>query len=170
MIKMCAQHDFEIIVYNSEISTDLILNQKFVPDNLKDSIKASNVLFLPKIINDKPFYEVETLDLFRYFRNAVEEGFKPELCVSDDDFQFRREEAAEEFFVLGWFLIKYAVIKPFIKKLKEYLLKKLKRNIPIELKITAKKTKMTKTVDLEYKGLPDHIDRILDKLEDFWNE
>ncbi|MFX1298014.1 MAG: hypothetical protein ACFFD2_24585 [Promethearchaeota archaeon] len=167
---MCAQQDFEITINDSEVSTDSLLNQEFVPDSLKDSIRASNVLFVPKFIKDIPLYEVETLDLFNYFKKMESEGFKPELCVSDDDFKFRREEAVKEYMVLGWFLVKYAIIKPFIKKLKEYMLRKLKMNKPIELKLTIKKTKQTKTVDLEYKGLPDHIDYIFDKLEDFWDE
>ncbi len=76
MIKMCGQQDFELTINDSEISTDSIINQEFVPDSLKESIKASNVLFIPKIIEDKPFYEVETLDLFHYFRNMESEGFK----------------------------------------------------------------------------------------------
>ncbi|KKM75969.1 hypothetical protein LCGC14_1384860 [marine sediment metagenome] len=167
---MCVQQDFEITINDSEISTDSILNQEFVPDSLKDSIKASNVLFVPKIINNKPFYEVETLDLFNYFKNMESEGFKTELCVTDDDFQFRKEEGLKEYIVLGWLFVKYVVIKPFFKKLKEYMLRKVKINMPIELKVTVKKTKQTKTIDINIKGLPDSIDHALDKLKDFWNE
>ena len=170
MIIMCPQQDFEIQINNSELSLEIILNQDYVPEDLKNTIRSSNLLFIPKIIKDKPYFEIETLDLFNHFKKLEPDGFKTEICVAEKDFQYRREESVKDYIVLGWFFVKYAVIKPFIKRLKEYVMRKFKFNTPIELKVTAKKTKQTKMVDLEYKGLPDHIDHILDKLEDFWNE
>lgn len=167
---MCPQQEFEILIKNSEISIEMILNQDYVAEDLKESIRSSNLLFIPKIIQDKPYFEIESLDLFNHFKKLGSEVLKTEICVADKDFQYRREEAVKDYVVLGWFFVKYAVLKPFIKRVKEYSMRKFKINTPIELKVLVKKTKKIKIVDLEYKGLPDHIDRILDKLEDFWNE
>ncbi|MEJ2248654.1 MAG: hypothetical protein P8Y97_03220 [Candidatus Lokiarchaeota archaeon] len=167
---MSTKQKFEITINLSDISKDIILNKEYVPNNLKENIRASDILFIPNIIEDKPLYEVETLDLFNYFKSQESEGLKSEICVADDEFQYRREEAVPEFIALGWFLVKYVVIKPFLRKLKEYIIRKFKKDTPIELKLSIKHSERTKVVEIKYKGLPDHIDTIFSRLEEFWNE
>lgn len=170
MIKMNSQPDYDIEMKTSDLTIESIINQEYVPIGIKDSIRKANLLFIPKIINSKPYFEIETLDLFNYFKDLESEGLKTEICVADEDFQYRRDEAVEDYLFIGWFFLKYIVLKPFINKLKEYLKQKLRINRPIELKLMIKKTTQTKTVDLEYKGDIDNLDRIFDRLGDYWNE
>ncbi|KKN00580.1 hypothetical protein LCGC14_1136360 [marine sediment metagenome] len=167
---MNSQPDYDIELKPSELTIESIINQEYVPAGIKDRIREANLLFIPKIINSKPYFEVETLDLFNYFKEFESEGLKTEICIADEDFQYRRDEAIKEYLVIGWFFLKNIVLKPFINKLKEYLKRKLGKKRLIELKLTIKKTKQTNTVDLEYKGVIDDLDRIFDRLGDSWNE
>lgn len=167
---MNSQPDYNIELNTSDLTIESIINQEYVPVGIKDRIREANLLFIPKIIDGKPYFEIETLDLFNYFKELESEDFKTEICVADEDFQYRRYEAIEDYLVIGWFLLKNIVLKPFINKLKEYLKRKLGKNRSIELKLTIKKTKQTNTIDLEYKGDIDDLDRIFDRLGDTLND
>lgn len=163
---MIDEQNYEIEVKESEINLEDILSQDFIPNGLKDNLRSASLLFVPILVENKPYFEIQTQDLFKYFKENEDEDLQVEICISDEEFEYRREESIEEYMAVGWFFLKELVLKPFLEKLKEYLKRKFRKNKSIELKLTVKRTKTTNTLDMDYKGSIDNLERIFDKLKE----
>ena len=68
MILMIDEQNYEIEVKESEINLEDILSQDFIPNDLKDDLRSAGLLFVPKIVENKPYFEIQTQDLFNYFK------------------------------------------------------------------------------------------------------
>ena len=161
---MVNEQNYEIEVKESEINLEDILSQDFIPNGLKDDLRSASILFIPKIVKNKPYFEIQTQDLFNYFKKNETEDLKVYICISDEKFEYRREESVGVYTAIGWFFLKELILKPFIEKLKEYLKRKFGKSKLIELKLTVKRTSTTNTLEMEYKGSIDDLDRIFNKL------
>ena len=91
----------EIIIRESSFTLDGFLNQSFIPQDLLNDLKKANALFIPRIEDDKPFFEVVTQDLFYFLKQNENENFKVDICIKDEDFQYIRTEAEEVLIALG---------------------------------------------------------------------
>lgn len=119
---MNEESEDEIIIKDSSFTLDNFINQSFIPEDLKNDLKEANTLFIPKIVEEKPFFEILTLDLFHFLKQS--EGFKVNICIKEEDFQYLRSEAEEIFIALGIILIEKTIIEPLITKIKEFFKKK----------------------------------------------
>jgi len=163
---MNEESEDEIIIKDSSFTLDNFINQSFIPEDLKNDLKEANTLFIPKIVEEKPFFEILTLDLFHFLKQS--EGFKVNICIKEEDFQYLRSEAEEIFIALGIILIEKTIIEPLITKIKEFFKKKKgkkKSEDLVELTLLLKKTKQTKITEIQYKGSVQGLEKILEKIE-----
>jgi hypothetical protein len=100
----------EITIKKSNFTLESVINEDFIPDNLKDNLIKANILFIPKIIDNKPFFEIITQDLFAFLKENETENFKVDICIPEKDFRYIRTEAAEIFLSLGLFFIEEIVL------------------------------------------------------------
>jgi len=166
IIVMNEESEDEIIIKDSSFTLDNFINQSFIPEDLKNDLKEANTLFIPKIVEEKPFFEILTLDLFHFLKQS--EGFKVNICIKEEDFQYLRSEAEEIFIALGIILIEKTIIEPLITKIKEFFKKKKgkkKSEDLVELTLLLKKTKQTKITEIQYKGSVQGLEKILEKIE-----
>ena len=158
----------EIIIRDSSFTLDDFLNRSFIPEKLKNDLKEANTIFIPKIVEEKPLFEILTLDLFHFLKQSESEGFKVNICIKDEDFQYLRTEAEEIFIPLGILLIEKTLLEPLIAKIKEFFKKrkqKKKDDDLVELKLLIKETKQTKTTEVQYKGPVQGLEKILEKID-----
>lgn len=158
----------EIIIRDSSFTLDDFLNQYFIPEDLKADLKEADALFIPKIVEDKPFFEILTQDLYHFLKQSESEEFKVNICITKEDFQYLRSEAEEIFIALGILLIEKMVLEPLIAKIKEFFKKrksKKKSEELIELTLLLKETNQMKTIEVQYKGPVQGLEKILEKID-----
>jgi len=157
----------EIIIRDSSFTLGDFLHQFFIPEDLKKDLEGADALFIPRIVEDKPYFEILTLDLYHFLKQSESEGFKVKICIREEDFQYLRSEAEEIFIALGILLIEKMVLEPLIAKIKEFFKKrksKKKSEELIELTLLLKETKEMKTTEIQYKGPVQELEKILEKI------
>ncbi len=154
-------------IKETSLNKENIINQDYILDDLKQSLYDSTILILPKVIENKPYFEIQTQDLYHFLKQEESEKFKVEICISEDDFKYFRDEAEEIFLLLGWFFVEELVLKPFIKRIKKYIKEKFRKPKPIETKIIIKMNKENKVFEIDYKGPIEDLDHILTKLKEY---
>ena len=122
-------------------------------------------------------FEISPIDLFAQRRKRTdnidsnvsmpeksEVDLKVQICVDDEDFQYFRSEAEEVFITLGVLLIEKFILEPLIEKIKEFFKKrkKKKKEKYVDLTLILKETKQTKTIEIQYKGPVEGLDKILE--------
>ena len=155
----------EISITESQMDIDHLLNGLMIINELKQELKQANLLFIPKLIEGKPYFEKETEDLFNDFKEIEAEDFKIDICTMDDNIQYIQQEAEEWWVKLGWFFLEVLVLEPFIQRVKDYIKKKFKKKRFIETNITVKKP--DKTLEIHYKGQSDNFHEILSKIMEY---
>ncbi len=158
----------EIIIRDISFTLDDFLNQNFIPEDLKSDLEKADALFIPRIVEDKPFFEILTQDLYHFLKQNESEGFKVNICIKEEDFQYLRSEAEEIFIPLGILLIEKMVLEPLITKIKEFFKKrksKKKNEELIELTLLLKETKEMRTTEVQYKGPVQGLEKILEIID-----
>lgn len=164
---MTMKNSNEINIIECNYNKNDLIYQDFIPDELKADLKNATVLFIPKIFKDKPYFEIQTQDLYYYLKKEETENLKVEICIAEEELEYFITEAEEIFIVLGWFFVEEFVLKPFIERIKKYIQKKFRKPKPIKLKLTIKSINEDKIIELEYKGSIENLDHIFSRLKEF---
>ena len=164
---MNEESNFEINIRESSFTLDDVFNKISIPNGLKNDLQKTNIVMIPKFVDDEPFFEIITQDLFAFLKENETDDFKVNICITEDDFKYIRTEAEEIFLSLGLFLLEELVLRTLIKRIKEFIKRKrAKKSEFIDLKLNIKRTKRTKNIEIDYKGSIDNLDIIFDKLKE----
>lgn len=149
---------------------DTIYKKPYIPENLIEEIKKSNVLLIPRENfrgKKGTFFPEETYSLFTYLReNFKDKGINIEICTSDDDYQELELHSelvniAEIIVESGLFSIVTSMIASYLY---DILKKHNRKDIGTSVNITVEEKGKSKTV--HYEGSIENFESAMKSVEE----
>jgi hypothetical protein len=148
---------------------DYFLNQPYVTDELRESIKDAQILFVPSLgfrDIEKPVFPVGTETLFHFFKDKAQD-INIDIIIEDSDYAELALHADTK--KLGVFVVSAVVLPLFLNVLSSYIYEKI-RPAPkdkIEFSVTIVKHHESKRVNFEgsaddFKKLSPEIERLFE--------
>ena len=150
------------INYTNE-SKEYWINQNFIPENLKNKLKSSNVLFVPEERFGEMGFHSEVLPFLEFLEYDGVGEINPNICMDEKDYQeFILHSDVLRF---GKIIIEYIVLPVFTNFLHDFLKTKFfNPDNDDKIEITLNVQKNNKNTEFEFRGsLKDFQDLIHDK-------
>ena len=132
-------------------SKEYWINQEFIPQNLRNKLKTSNVLFIPEERHgDLGFYE-DVLPFLEYLEKEEYDEINPDICMDGKD--YREFILHSDVLRLGKIIIDYVIFPLFSNYLYDYLKKKFSNPCNEDkIEITLNIQENNKNVEFEFRG------------------
>ena len=152
-----------------------------LPEDLKASVMAADVLIVPSMMADSPkAFMVGTMDLYAIIKSQL--GDKMEICIADDDYE--EIELNSRTLRLGRFLVKQVTLPLFLSVLGAYIYDRIKEPEPIDVKVELPAYQQSATVsftiavedslgkkkEFQYEGPAADYKAVAAEIEKLWNE
>lgn len=152
-----------------------------LPEDLKASVMAADVLIVPSMMADSPkAFMVGTMDLYAIIKSQL--GDKMEICIADDDYE--EIELNSRILRLGRFLVKQVTLPLFLSVLGAYIYDRIKEPEPIDVKVELPAYQQSATVsftiavedslgkkkEFQYEGPAADYKAVAAEIEKLWNE
>lgn len=152
-----------------------------LPEDLKASVMAADVLIVPSMMPAQPKAFMEgTMDLYAVLKTLM--GDKIEICIADDDYE--EIELNSRILRLGRFCVKKVVLPVFLGVLSAYIYDRIKEPEPIEVSVVLPEYQQPATVsftievedtlgkkkEFQYEGPAADYKEIAAEIERLWNE
>ena len=129
ILKRDFMKDFYYEINDSKNNFEYWINQDYIPENLKDELRKSNLLFVPQSFHrDQEYltFPVNTEELYQYIIENSSKDINPNICISSTDY---REIALHGYEIyLGSFVVSCIIAPIFVNLISEYLKRKIYRN------------------------------------------
>lgn len=146
----------EIIKINDV--TDTIsswINRDFVSDELRESLRAVNCLFVPyegRGISDKLVFPKGMSPFFNFLKNNLSDDsvLSPDLCIDDENFlELHMHGKIED---IGKIVIDKVALPVFVTLLSTYLIANFQKDKDIDLRFKVIVQEDGKSVQIDYNG------------------
>ncbi len=152
-----------------------------LPENLKASVMAADVLIVPSMMSAQPMaFMTGTMDLYAIIKAQM--GDKMEICIADEDYE--EIELNSRTLRLGRFLVKQIALPLFLSVLGTYIYDRLKEPEPVEVTIELPDYQQPATVsftiavedtlgnkkEFQYEGPAADYKQVATEIERLWNE
>lgn len=170
-----------LIVKDSSRSGEEWMEIAGLPEDLKASVMAADVLIVPSMMADCPkAFMVGTMDLYAIIKAQL--GDKMEICIADDDYE--EIELNSRTLRLGRFLVKQVTLPLFLSVLGAYIYDRIKEPEPIDVKVELPAYQQSATVsftiavedslgkkkEFQYEGPAADYKAVAAEIEKLWNE
>lgn len=152
-----------------------------LPEDLKVSVMAADVLIVPSLMQNQPkAFMVGTMDLYAILKAQM--GDKMEICIADDDYE--EIELNSRTLRLGRFCVKQVALPLFLSILGAYIYDRIKEPEPVEVTVELPEYQQPATVsftiavedtlgkkkEFQYEGPASDYKQVAVEIERLWNE
>ena len=170
-----------LIVKNTTRSREEWMEIAGLPEDLKASVMAADVLIVPSMVADSPkAFMVGTMDIYAILKARL--GDRMEICVADDDYE--EIELNSRALRLGRFCVKEVALPLFLSVLGAYVYDRVKEPEPVEVTVEmpeyqqpatvsftiAVEDSMGKKKEFQYEGPAADYKAVAAEIEKLWNE
>lgn len=171
-----------LIVKDSSRSREEWMEVTGLPEDLKESVMAADVLIVPSMMPAKPkAFMTGTMDLYAVLKAQM--GDKIEICIADDDYE--EIELNSRTLRLGRFCVKDVALPLFVGVLSAFIYDRLiKEPEPVEVTVEMPEFQQPATVsftiavedslgkkkEFQYEGPAADYKEVAAEIEKLWNE
>ena len=152
-----------------------------LPEGLKASVMAADVLIVPSMMSGQPkAFMVGTMDMYAILKAQL--GDRMEICISDEDYE--EIELNSRTLRLGRFIVKKVALPLFLSVLGAYIHDRIKEPESVEVTVEmpeyqqpaavsftiAVEDSLGKKKEFQYEGPASDYKEVAAEIEKLWNE
>ena len=170
-----------LIVKESSRSREEWIEIAGLPEGLKASVMAADVLIVPSMMTDSPkAFMVGTMDLYAILKAQL--GDRMEICIADDDYE--EIELNSRTLRLGRFVVLSVALPLFLNIIGNYIYDRITEPKPVETDMDVPEYQQPATVsftiavedslgkkkEFQYEGPAADYKEVAAEIEKLWNE